>query len=319
MKPVPLPSRNDDDLLDEAALRAIPPPEFLLEDRIPHAAVGMIYAPPGQGKTILVAGACGCVTRGSDWFRAPVLRPGPVVMNPAEDLPGWHERWFRWRADEGITDDETLQIHTFVGDLNLFTGAGYDAFARHVTRLEPSLVVLDTFAATTTGCDENSTCDTGIVLARCRRIVRKTPTTVLFLHHPTKDGSSLRGSSNLKASMDFVLTMEPTTRGVTLKSEKMRNAAPITPLELQLDREALVFRQLGVSLRPTLPKQQGEVIKALRLLQKANGGKSVAISDWQRRCVSVEGIPRRTFFEGKKALLRAGFVEEQEHGRFVAL
>ena len=37
----------------------------------------------------------------------------------AEDLPGWHERWFAWRRAEGIEDKGDLMLHGTTKDATL--------------------------------------------------------------------------------------------------------------------------------------------------------------------------------------------------------
>lgn len=177
------------------------------------------------------------------------------------------------------------------------------------------LVIIDTWAWATLGADENTAKDSGVSLGRLNHLRRQTGATVLTLHHSTKDGSSERGSSTLRAAMDTVINLSEEGDRIVLTCEKQRNGPKFPPLRLRLDREALVFGPVGASLRSKLPAQQAKVLDALKALSV--DGAPVAVLAWRKRCIDVDNISRRTFYDAKDKLTAAGRVEERDNAHFV--
>ena len=94
--------------------------------------------------------------------------------------------------------------------------------ARAIGRAD--VVIIDTFAQTTPGANENAAEDMGKALAHCKGIHRATGALVILVHHAGKDASKgARGWSGLKAAADAELCVERLPQGRVLRTSKMKD------------------------------------------------------------------------------------------------
>lgn len=300
----------------ERELRDVPSPEWELDGRTQRGGRTLLVGPRGKHKTRALVAMLGASVTGGPCYGANATRQGPVYAVVAEDVPGFRERWFAWRESKGIEDEDDLMLHTWDHDVNLFTGSGFEALLADIERVKPIAIGLDTISDLTTGADENSQKDMGIVRDRMKQLTRD-GRSLIAVHHTGLDESRERGSTVLGAMADTIILMKSDGEHILMTCSKQRNGPPFAPVRLEFDAAALVLRQAGVSLVARLPSQQDTVLRALRALAGANGnGGAVAIKEWQTRCQSVEGVPRRTFFDAKKKLMEAGRVIELDDAKF---
>jgi hypothetical protein len=300
--------------LTERELRNVPTPEWEHEGRMQQGGIVLVVAPRGMHKTRALVAMLGASVTGSDCYGAMANRIGPVYAVIAEDLEGWRARWFAWRADARFPDRDVLDLHTWTEPVNLYTGAGFDPLLADIERVDPILIGLDTIADLTTGADENSQRDMGIVRDRLKRLTRNRRS-VVAVHHTGHDESRERGSSVLGAMAHTIIMLKAEGDDIVMSCSKQKNGAPFAPVRLEFDPEALVLRPAGVSPVLHLPTQQAVVLGALRMLATGNGA-GVDIAAWQARCVNVEGVKRRTFFDAKLKLMQAGRVVELDGAMF---
>ena len=70
-------------LFDDVEVMELPDPEFLIDGVLPRRAVGAIVAPPGVGKTTLVASLATSLATGRDWLG---IRSG-TQAHPSSSAP----------------------------------------------------------------------------------------------------------------------------------------------------------------------------------------------------------------------------------------
>jgi hypothetical protein len=302
--------------LTEAELFNVPAPAWEIEKRIEVGGFNVITGPRGIFKTFLLALLVRTVTcGGSSWLGAQAVRTGPVMVVPLEDLRGWRARWEAARRDAGI--DYIVPAFTWPHPVNFFTGTGVNDLHVEADRLGIVHLIVDPWADGITGADENSQKDVGIALGRIKQL-RNDGRSITIVHHTGHDESRERGSTVLGGIADTMLLLKRDRENgdgrVIVECSKMRNGERFAPVRLEFDKVALVLRPACVSLIPQLPKQQGTVLTSLRALN--TNGSGVDIAAWMARCVKVEGMPRRTFFDAKKKLLDGGLVQESAAGRF---
>lgn len=201
------------DLLDR------PPKEWLIDQVLGKGDLGMIYGPPGCGKTFVVIDLifAACLQR-QFAMRFDIARPLNVAYCAGEGISGLPSRF---RAAAEFYGD-TLTNFTFfeqmpqlyVGDDSL--GESITQFVREWRRrqadeqAEPlDLLVIDTLHSATAGADENSARDMGVALTLAKAAVTELGCAVLLVHHTNKNGTAERGSSALRGAMDCMIEISP--------------------------------------------------------------------------------------------------------------
>ena len=86
------------------------------------------------------------------------------------------------------------------------------------------VVIIDTFAQTTPGANENASEDMGLALGNCKGIHRYTGATVILVHHSGKDESrGARGWSGIKAAADAQLEVQRVGEARMLRTDKQKD------------------------------------------------------------------------------------------------
>ena len=122
---------------------------------------------------------------------------------------------------------------------------------------EPTVVVVDTFARSFVGLDENSQKDTGLWVEGAERL-RATGYTVILVHHTKKNmemGVQYRGSTVLMGAMDTSMTMVKNSGVVTMTMTKQKDhdeGEPITFNRLVVQPDPLA--EGSIVLTPTIQK-----------------------------------------------------------------
>ncbi len=136
--------------------------------------------------------------------------------------------------------------------------------------------------------------------------------TVLAAHHPGWDVSRERGSSYLRASVDFLwsLKTDGTDDRLILKCEKSRDAEPFQNIRLRritMNDSVTIEPVDDPDDRPRLTGKQPDVLNALR--------DAATLSEWVKVCVG-SGISKATAYRQIDALLDQGYVEVREDQHF---
>jgi hypothetical protein len=109
--------------------------------------------------------------------------------------------------------------------------------------------VIDTWARSLTGGDENSAQDVGNAIHVCESVRAKTGASPIIIHHTGADGTRERGSTALRGATDTTIQMSHNeTEGVvTVTCKKMKDGEPFAPIRYSL-------KQFGHSivLTPTM-------------------------------------------------------------------
>jgi hypothetical protein len=102
--------------------------------------------------------------------------------------------------------------------------------------VRPRLVVLDTYARSLVGGDENSARDTGEAVAAIDRLKYRLDCAVLVVHHKVKSGNTDRGSGALAGAVDTKIRLDrkDKTMDLTLIIEKQKNFEAGDPILLTL-------------------------------------------------------------------------------------
>lgn len=186
------------------------PVDWLIKGIIPMRSAGMTYGGSGDGKTFIALDMACSIALGIPWQGRKVKR-GKVVYVCAEGAGGFTSRIESYAKHNEIQLPELGKYLTVVPASPNFLKK--DDVLELVTEIRKvnentDLIVVDTLAQTSTGGDENSAKDMGVLLKHIQLVRDLTGAASDLIHHTGKDESrGARGTTALKADCDFQLSV----------------------------------------------------------------------------------------------------------------
>ena len=182
-----------------SSAKALP---WIIKGMLPKAALGVVYGASGSGKSFAVLDMGMAIARGTPW-RGRKVRQGRVAYIAAEGADGFRKRIAAYAQHTGV-DLTGVPMTVLNAAPNLLEKQDAVDIARGVKASGGAdLIVVDTFAQTTPGANENAGEDVGKALGYCKRIHEATGAMVLLIHHSGKDATKgARGWSGLRAAAD---------------------------------------------------------------------------------------------------------------------
>jgi len=180
-----------------------PAPQWIIKGVLPRADLIVLYGESGAGKSFVALDLAAAVARGLPW-RGKRTATGRVVYVAAEGAGGFRNRVAAYAQHNRVVPAELGNLEVIPDTPNLLDKADVIQVAKAI-RLggRADLVIVDTFAQTTPGANENAAEDMGKALAHCKMLRRKTGAVVLLVHHAGKDVTrGARGWSGLRAAAD---------------------------------------------------------------------------------------------------------------------
>ncbi len=207
-------------------LEKLPPPQWLLEDRLPEGQTWM-YGEPGSGKTFIAL----------DWALTVAASGLTVLYFVGEGVTGFARRVASWRANR---TQDTSAFYAIPQAPHLLNREAIETLRNTVADYNPALIVVDTFARAAVGGDENSAKDVGMAIDALDGLWRDYACSSLVLHHSNKSGSGERGSSAIRGAADATWEVIPAApdmgihRGGQAFCRKMKDAEPPDTVLFQL-------------------------------------------------------------------------------------
>lgn len=194
--------------------------DWLIEDVIPRAQVGVVYGASGSGKTFFALDLACTIHRGIAW-RNKHVEQADVFYIAAEAGAGIRKRIAAYVQNKGEGP-----MPWFVDyQPNLATLESAHAISTSVKRRSScaGVIFIDTLALSHDG-EENSSKDMSIVLRHCKIIADDTGALVVLVHHTGKDESKgMRGSSAIYAASDFVLEITSEGKNHAMFVDKLKD------------------------------------------------------------------------------------------------
>jgi AAA domain len=224
------------------AAEAPPPVSWLADGVLPRAALTALYAPGGDGKSLLSMALAAAIAHGGE-LAGIECGQGVTVYLDAENG--------EWEIHR--------RVHTLglpASGVRVADASGLDLY-RHmpevtavVNETRPDLLILDSFRSLTPGMEENDTAQTARVLDPLRRLAHESGTAILLIHHANKAGRDFRGASSIRDSVDVLWHLgrhdgDPDPRRRFVHNVKMRVAPDGGRLWLRLviDRGRVLIDQ----------------------------------------------------------------------------
>ncbi len=221
-------------LLTASELRALPPVKWMVQGVVPQSGIGALYGPPSAGKSFVVLDLLGAISRGRDWF-GHTTKQTPVAYLALEGEGGIAQRV---KAFESVNGPLTDNFRAMMSGLDIRKAADRDGLVDAIrgAGLAGGLIVVDTFAMSVPGMDENDSSAMGLAIASLKSIQRELGGVVMVAHHTGKDSSKgLRGHSSLLAALDFSIEIQNANDGRAWKIGKAKDGRDDVyhPFELQ--------------------------------------------------------------------------------------
>jgi hypothetical protein len=193
----------------------MPKPKWLIEGLFEVNKLVMLAGPPASFKSFLALDWLLSIATGRSWFGRKCLT-AKVLYVLGEGKSGLLSRLSAWAAYNKVSAAELERLKlNFRVTFDVPQMAMKSSVDNMLADLEddgfkPEVIVLDTFARSFVGLDENSQQDTGLWIESAERL-RDLGYTVIFLHHTAKNtefGLKYRGSSAIMGAMDTAITLQ---------------------------------------------------------------------------------------------------------------
>jgi AAA domain len=218
-------------VMTDEQLRHLPPPEPLIWGTLMRDTVAVLFGQPGAGKSFVAQDWALSLSAGQDWLGKP-SHTGPALYVAGEGTSGLGTRSEAWRLAHG---GDTSAMRWLPTAVNLRDREQMRELLLIVAEIEPVLIVIDTLARCLPGADENSVKDVGEAVANADRLREAAGgACVLLVHHSTKDGIQVRGSSALAGAADTMIECSRDGTLLTLRCTKQKDDAEFTPIPLQM-------------------------------------------------------------------------------------
>jgi AAA domain/Bifunctional DNA primase/polymerase, N-terminal/Primase C terminal 1 (PriCT-1) len=214
-------------------------PSWLIKGWLPDSGLAMLFGPSGAGKTFAALSMAACIASGKPWHGHKVAQ-GAVIYLAGEGHYGLRMRVAAWAQANGPEGLENLYISNRGIDLDAPQAAAEVIRAiKEPAPTKVSLVIIDTLA-THFGGEENSARDTRQLLSAAQVIGRAYNCVVCLIHHTgLGPADRARGSSSLKAAMDWQMLLASGDDQITLSCTKAKDSEPPQPLACRLERVSL--------------------------------------------------------------------------------
>lgn len=287
---------------------------------LPSNAVVAVYAAPGVGKSFYAFTLALEIARGGEWLgtRLEAEHVLYVAAEKATTLRDRGEAWCEYHEELipenfQLIDDEPPQLSSKTDT---------EALCLLIEKLGVKFVVIDTYAMTLRGIDENSSKESGIPIAALSRLREATKGgTVLVVHHTGKDSSKgLRGSTALLAAVDLTIEIASTGAGRLQATVRKSNAgAEPMPEHYLLETVPLSSGGSSAILKATGAPAPNPELEAL-VLEFLETSPNESMTSTELRKAIEEQLPRtvsRATFERQalKPLLDKCKVERVGNGR----
>lgn len=262
--------------MSELMSKPFPPSEWIVEELIPAGEITFISAYPGNFKTWLMLDIAVCAVQGIDFLGKFKTKKSKILIIDEESCEKNLQRRFKQLTVENALDIEILSF----SDFNL---SDTDKVISYCQERNIDVVMIDSLIRVHKLGDENSSTEMSKVFGELKKFKDKN-ISLIILHHNRKTGltngstsaEDMRGSSEIFAGADCVLSLSKNFEGITICQTKLKADEERVPFLVKIERlyDGIKFeylRDMEVEERKSKPQIAKE--KIIELL-KENGSLS---------------------------------------------
>lgn len=181
-------------------------PAPLIESLLPSGAVVTFAGQPGIGKSFVALNWAAAVATGTEWFGLKTGSPRSVVYVLGEGFSQFGKRIKAWQDAQGMSVGPNLRfVDGAMKDIDLNDDSQTPELIENLERLNPDLIIFDTFAMLARVKSENDNSEVGLVYKLAHHIVQKIGATVVLVHHTNKEADLVRGATAFRCNSDAVV------------------------------------------------------------------------------------------------------------------
>lgn len=239
-------------------LTHLPSPQWLIEGLFEVNSLVMVAGPPASFKSFLAIDWVLSIATGRKWNGKHTV-PAKVLYLLGEGKASLLKRLEAWCHYHRVTAAErallAINFRVTFDVPQLASKSSVDNMLAGLVAedFQPNVIVVDTFARSFVGLDENSQRDTGLWIESADRL-RQLGYTVIFLHHTAKNtefGLKYRGSTAIMGAMDTAFTLQ--------KDKDVRSLSKLECVKQKDHDEGDPLYFQRVIVRPN-PSEEGSIV-----------------------------------------------------------
>jgi hypothetical protein len=208
-------------------------PVFLINKILETDSHGMIAGDSMSYKTFVVLKIAHSICTGNDFFNNIVYKKGKVLYISGEGRESFGRRVKALEIVEGTMGDNFLFLTDF---FCIDDDAQMRVLSSEIKRINPVLVIFDTFSSLVSISDENAAKDVARVLNLRTKTCRHNGVSSILVHHYGKDVlRGMRGSIVFKTNNDFEFSLkrEQDSKITELSCIKMKDGDNFSPITMK--------------------------------------------------------------------------------------
>jgi hypothetical protein len=199
--------------LDIPGIRAMKEPEYLIKGLVPEKSLGFVFGAPGSFKSfITISQALAIATGRAEWWERPIERHGAVVYISSEGTADFKFRLAAWERKHGAADNGLFYL--IPQTINFMQADDINKLLATVQQIHDTVkaevvaVYVDTVSRVLPGADENLQKDMTLFIQACDAVRERFGAMVTGIHHTSRNGGTIRGSTVFDGAADFLLQVE---------------------------------------------------------------------------------------------------------------
>jgi hypothetical protein len=276
-------------------------PEPLIDGILYRDSLAWLHGKPGHGKSFVALDWACCVASGLPWQMHGTTQ-GRVLYIIAEGVSGLRPRVRAWEDYAR----ECSKVTFLPVPVQLGVPADLAAVTQVVADMRPLLVVIDTQARVSVGRDENSSKDMGEFVAAADSIRQASDACVLIVHHESRAGDNMRGSTALEGAATTLVRVTKDGTHLKIDNPKQKDAAEFDPIRLRLVprlNSAVCMPFDSASAAAELSETENRIIETLRETFGTKGAPGSTLME-------VLAMSKSTFYRTANSLVNRGMVAE---------